>query len=306
MLKIVARLILGLFAVVVLVVLGLAVAFLFVNKTNGKIESSGEVRRYLLYVPKTYDPAVPTPLVISIHGLAEWPAHQRDISHWNEVADENGFIVVYPAGTGIPLHWRAGGRFSTGAELPMDVAFISRLIDKLEAEYNIDPRRIYANGLSNGGGMSFLLACKLSDRIAAIGGVSGAYMLPWDECTPGRPVPMIAFHGTSDPIVSYQGSQSSSHDSSLPAIPDWIKTLANHNGCNEVPVELPAVGEVSGIQYTPCSQNADVVFYTVQGGGHSWPGGEPLPKFIVGHTTQDVDATRLMWDFFTRHPMPEN
>ena len=115
------------------------------------------------------------------------------------------FLVVYPEGTGFPRRWRAGG---WPGDPMADVVFISDLIDTLSAEYNIDPARIYANGLSNGGGMSFLLGCALSDRIAAIGGVAGAYALPLEDCLPSRPVPMIIFHGTVDAIVPYLGGPS--------------------------------------------------------------------------------------------------
>ena len=151
--------------------------------------------------------------------------------------------------------------------------------------------------------MSFVLSCKLSERIAAIGTVSGAYLLPWDECDSSRPVPTIAFHGTADPIVPYQGGPSNAFDLPFPAIPGWIDTLAQHNGCTGAALELPTSGEVSGIQFSNCTGNADVVFYTINNGGHSWPGGEPLPENIVGHTTQDIDATNLMWDFFKKHPL---
>jgi polyhydroxybutyrate depolymerase len=292
---------------ILLALLGLAagltllatVAYRVSDHTSGSIVSSGVKRTYLLYVPKTYDPAIPTPLVISIHGYAEWPAHQMQISGWNDLADRYGFIVVYPSGTGFPKRWRT--RMEAG-DPQLDVTFISDLIDKLESEYNLDPARIYANGLSNGGGMSFVLSCKLSGRIAAIGTVSGAYLLPWDECQPSRPVPAIVFHGTADPIVPYQGGPSRAFDLPFPFIPDWVAALAHRNGCSGSPLEIPANGEVSGIQYRNCA--ADVIFYTIAGGGHAWPGGEPMPKFIVGHTTQDIDATRVMWDFFQQHPLP--
>jgi polyhydroxybutyrate depolymerase len=278
---------------------------LIANQTNGEIQSSGKKRKYLLYVPKTYDPAKPTPLVISIHGFAEWPAHQRDISHWNKLADQYGFIVVFPSGTGFfPMHWRIMNDAHRASEDPrLDVQFISDLIDKLESQYNLDPRRIYANGLSNGAGMSFALACKLSERIAAIGGVSGAYLTPWSECVQSRPVPMIAFHGTADPIIPYQGGYFSLFEVPLPAIPDWIAELARRNGCDPAPLELPAVREVSGIHYTNSPQNADVVLYTIANGGHSWPGGKPMPDFIVGRTSQSIDASALMWEFFQQHPL---
>ncbi|HSQ26563.1 MAG TPA: PHB depolymerase family esterase [Anaerolineales bacterium] len=276
-----------------------AVAFGIVNRSNGSLTSSGEERHYLLYVPESYNPSVPTPLVVSIHGFAEWPAHQMQISGWNELADQYGFILVYPMGTSFPLRWRATGG---EAYTPLDVVFISDLIDKLAEEYNIDPARIYANGLSNGGGMSFLLSCKLSERIAAIGAVSGAYLLPWDACDPALPVPSVIFHGTADPIVPFEGGPSQAFDIPFPVITDWVGILAQRNGCDPAPQALPPSGAVSGVQYTSCQ--ADVVFYTIAGGGHSWPGGEPLPEFITGITTQDIDATAVMWEFFQSPPMP--
>jgi polyhydroxybutyrate depolymerase len=284
--------------------LALVVIFRFFNITNGKIRTSGQNRKYLLYVPKTYNLSVPTPLVISLHGFAEWPAHQMRISRWNDLADQEGFIVVYPAGNGFPMRWRIRGDAGTKNSPNQEVTFISDLINKLEGEYHIDPARIFANGLSNGGGMSFLLSCRLAQRIAAIGTVSGAFLLPWEECSPSRPVPLIAFHGTGDPIVPYLGGPSHSFDLPFPSIPEWIETYARRNGCAGDPCALPAAGEVSGIQYSNSEQNMDVIFYTVKGGGHSWPGGGSLPKFIVGNISHDIDATQTIWDFFQEHPLP--
>jgi polyhydroxybutyrate depolymerase len=252
-------------------------------------------------VPESYDPSTPTPLIISIHGYVEWPAHQMQLTHWNDLAEEYGFIVVYPSGTKFPKRWRAS--LASGTDPNPDVTFISDLIEKLEGEYNIDPNRIYANGLSNGAGMSFLLACSLSEQIAAIGTVAGAYALPWSECLASRPVPAIVFHGTADPIVPYLGRAADEEHYAFPAIPDWVEALARRNGCSHEAIELPPSGAVSGVQYGNCTAQADVVFYTIMGGGHSWPGGEPLPEFIAGNTSQDIDATRVMWKFFQEHPL---
>jgi len=276
-------------------------AFLIVNRTNGSLISSGERRTYLLYVPESYNPDVPTPLVISIHGFADWPAHHMGISHWNTLADRYGFIVVYPTGTHFPLRWRTYEAVDDDNELMRDVTFISDLIDKLASKYNIDSSRVYANGLSNGGGMSFALACKLSERIAAIGSVSGAYLLPWDKCDSSRPVPAIIFHGTADPIVPYQGGRSGIFHIPFPAVPKWVSALSNHNGCDETPLDLPGTGTTSGVQYKNC--DADVVFYTIVGGGHTWPGGGSIPESIAGRSTNDIDATQIMWDFFQKHPL---
>src|SRR5207244_553989 len=147
------------------------------NRDNRSIVSSGEERTYLLYVPKRYDRTRATPLVISLHGAGLWGAAQKDMSRWNDVADDEGFIVVYPsglAGRGLRV-WSVSGIDLSGR----DVRFISELIDTLRAAYNIDTTRIYANGLSNGGGMSFALSCTLSDRIAAVGLVGSAQTEPW-------------------------------------------------------------------------------------------------------------------------------
>jgi polyhydroxybutyrate depolymerase len=301
--KIIVRVILIIISIIVSITLVVASLFVWVNKTNGEIKSSGQVRKYLLYVPGTYDPGTPTPLIISMHGFVEWPAHQMEISRWNDLADENGFIVVYPSGTEFPLRWYTYDQPDSIKDLMQDVNFISDLIDELDRDYNIDKARIYANGLSNGAGMSFLLACKLSDRITAIGGVAGAYLLPWSDCTPSRPMPVILFHGTDDPIVPYLGGDSNRSGYRFPVISEWIGVWAGRNGCADAVIELPPIGEVSGIKYTNCEQNADVVLYTIHGGGHTWPGGEPLPEFIAGHTTQDIDASSVMWEFFQQYSL---
>jgi polyhydroxybutyrate depolymerase len=292
---------LGLFCLIFLIVLAGWVAFRISDTTNGRIFSSGVERRYLLHVPESYDPSTPVPLVISLHGFAQWPAHQSQLTGWTDLADQQGFIVVHPGGLGFPKRWRTELR-ADGAPSP-DVIFISDLIDQLERDYNIDSNRIYVNGLSNGGGMSSLLACELSDRIAAMGSVAGAYTFSLEDCLSERPVPAIIFHGTDDPIVPYQGGLAGESRFSFPPVPSWVEGVAQHNGCDNVPANLPSSGDVSGIRYKNCAEDAEVIFYTIQGGGHSWPGGGFLPSFLVGATTQDIDATRVMWNFFEEHTL---
>jgi polyhydroxybutyrate depolymerase len=292
----------------VLIMFGLAVTLMIVaiggyrlvNQTNGSLVSSGEKRTYLLYVPESYDPSIPTSLVISLHAFAEWPAHLMQMSGWNDLADQYGFIVVYPSGTGFPLRWRYHSSPGDDVDTSLDILFIQDLIDQLASQYNLDSERIYVNGMSNGGGMSFVLSCQLSERITAIGSVSGAYLYSWDDCNPSQAIPAIVFHGTEDAIVPYQGGPSRSFEVPFPNITQWISTLAQRNCCNQDPQEIPISEQVNGLQYRGCE--AEVVFYTITGGGHTWPGGQPLPEFITGHTTQDVNATQLMWDFFQQHP----
>ena len=281
-----------------------AVSYHFRNRSNGSIVSSGLEREYLLYVPRSYDRTRLTPLVISMHGGSLWPAGQKEISQWNRVADEHGFIVVYPSGESGrgPRAWRAGG----GPGLLRDVRFISELIDTLMAAYNIDPARIYADGLSNGGGMAFVLSCTLSDRIAAIGVVAPAIFLPWKSCTDRRPVPMIAFHGTADRSVPYHGGQSWVAPYAFPDIPAWTQKWAERNRCGRNPADSTVAADVTRREFMNCTGGATVVLYTVLDGGHTWPGGGPMPEWFVGTTSHSVDATSLMWSFYRDHQLTKN
>ena len=292
---------LGLLCLPLVLVVGEAVAFHVHNRSNGFMVSSGEQREYLLYVPASYDRSKPTPLVISLHGASLWGAAQRDISQWNGVADREGFIVVYPsgvAGAG-PRIWREDG----GPRLQADVHFISDLIDTLKAAYNVDSTMIFADGLSNGGGMAFALSCTLSDRIAAVGTVGAAQLLPFSWCTAGRPVPMINFHGTADGAAPYHGGTSWVTRAPFPDVQAWTKRWARRNRCALTPVDSAVAADVIRRTYTRCAADADVVLYTILGGGHTWPGGGPLPEWFVGSTSRSIDASSLMWAFYRAHPL---
>ena len=284
---------------IAVIAIGLIVVTIYVlsNQTNGQIISSGERRRYLLYVPESYNPELLTPLVINIHGFVQWPANQMQVSQWNELADKHGFIVVYPSGTGFPLRWRVTD------EPEKEVAFFSDLISKLVQEYNIDSSRIYANGLSNGGGMTLLLACRLSEQITAVGAVAGAFRSACEDNAGQRPVPAIFFHGKEDPLVPYAGGVYERTGMPFPSIPEFVASYAQENGCNPTPTTLMETGNVKGIRYSECNQDADVVFYSITDGGHTWPGGSPLPEWIAGKTSQEIDATQLMWEFFQEYSL---
>lgn len=274
--------------------------FYLADETNGTVVSAGLTRHYLLYVPETYNPSTPTPLLVSMHGAALWPAYQMKISRWNEVADEHGFIVVYPAGGSL---WGGTG---SGPKiwLPQnDMEFISDLIGKLESEYNIDSARIYADGLSLGGAMAFAVSCQLSHRMAAVGAVAAAVELPFESCDHAPPMPLVAFHGTADPIVPYQGGAPDDpfNPTVFPAVLDWVTNWAGRNRCEGDPVETQVAPVLRRLAFENCAGNAEVVLYTVEGGGHTWPGGDPLPEWWLGPTISDVDATRMMWEFFRRY-----
>lgn len=282
----------------------LAVILSFQFEINGRIISDGRIRKYLIYVPESYDPERPTPLVISIHGFVQWPAHQQDMTGWNELADEYGFLVVYPRGTGFPLRWNTRSVTDVPGPEVDDLGFFVDLLDHLEQSYAIDPDRIYVNGMSNGGGMSDLLACELSDRIAAIGGAAGAYHYPREDCSPARPVPVIAFHGLDDQVVPYQGGSSSRDQRYVfPAVEEWVASWASKNACASGPTEIKISDHVVALNYQDCTENSQVVFYRVEDGGHTWPGGDKLPAWITGYTNQEINASALMWEFFVEHPL---
>jgi polyhydroxybutyrate depolymerase len=272
------------------------------NRDNGGFVSSGEERTYRLYVPKSHDSTRPTPLVISLHGGGLWGAAQMQMSGWNAVADETGILVVYPSGSSGrgPRSWRAG----QGGLPEKEVRFLAELIDVLKASHNVDPARVYADGLSNGGGMAFVLSCLLPDRIAAIGMVAPALFRPWSECAGAPPVPMIAFHGTEDRFTRYRGGSSwVAPNFVFPSIPEWVETFARRNRCEPDPLESAVSPDVSRRAYQGCADGADVALYTVDGGGHTWPGGDPRPRWFAGETTRGVSASREMWKFFEAHPL---
>ncbi len=289
------------------------------------VEYGGLTREYYLYIPESYvvgQPITqPVPLVMSLHGFAGNPREQERDSGWDAIAERENFLVVYPAGTGSPLRWNAGqheipglrqrsgnlleqflsGFFET---VPADdVSFIRALIDELQAFYCIDPMRIYVNGMSNGGGMTNRLACQAADVFAAAGMVAGAYT-DFGGCDPARPIPVIAFHGVKDPIVPYDGDR----EIVFPAIETWVADWAARDQCAASPETIAGtVGAVTGTRYTGCAGDAEVDFYSIADGGHTWPGGNmgrlPLAALMIGKTSHDINASETMWTFFVAHPM---
>lgn len=276
-----------------------AVSFYAKNRSNGEIVSSGERREYLLHVPRNLDRTKPAALVLSLHGASGWPALQRDLSRWNELADREGFIVVYPAGrdTPGPRIWRMTGE--------RDAQYIADLIDKLRGEYNIDPKRIYANGLSNGAGMSFVLSCRMPDRFAAIGMVGSALLLPATWCRSKEPVPMIGIHGLRDRAAPYHGGASWVAPR-FESFPEFGAGWARRNRCAPEVQDFEIRDGVTRREYQQCANDATVVLYTLRDGGHTWPGGAELPEWFMGKTIMDFDASAEMWRFFEAHPRKDS
>jgi len=278
------------------VALAEGVSFYGRYRSTGFITVGEQKRGYVLYVPEGHDPARPAPLVVSLHGAGLWGAAQRDISRWNDLADREGFVVAYPSGPGraSPRVWSP----NPGPRLMRDVDFISRLIDTLVARHNVDPDRVYVNGLSNGGGMTFALSCTVPERLAAAGIVAGAQTHPPALCADAPAIPVVVIHGTRDPVVPYDGGDTWVSPHPFPSVPAWVGRWAGRNRCAPMPRDSAVSATVTRRTYVGCAGVADVVLYTLHGDGHVWPGGGGLPGWLVGTDTRSMDANEVMWEFF--------
>ena len=268
-------------------------------------------RSYMVHVPPDYDPQEPVPVVLALHGAMMNGPMMAAFSGLSEKADEAGFLAVYPNGTGVAnllLTWNSGGLTGKLAEnQPDDVAFVAALLDDLATVVKVDPKRVYAAGMSNGGMMCYRLAAELSDRIAAIAPVGGTMAI--GTCKPKRPVPVIHFHGTDDQLVPFKGlGGEGPRFLSFKSVEETIDLWIRKNGCPEEPEvnELPDSADdgtsVTRKSYGPGKQGAEVVLLEINGGGHTWPGREAAFGFL-GKSTQDISANDLIWEFFLRHPM---
>lgn len=257
----------------------------------------GLQRVFHVHVPPSYTPSVLTPLVLDFHGYSGDAAQEEILSQMNPHADAEGFLSVHAEGTGVPQSWNAGACCGEAASSDVDdVGFVGAMLDALEAKLCIDPKRVFATGMSNGGFLSQRLGCELSDRIAAIAPVAG--VLGVSTCQPGRPVPIIEFHGTADPLVPYLGNPLIGY----PSVPATFSGWAARDGCTGSPTQTYDVMDSSCATYEQCSAGAEVTLCTVQSGGHTWPGGTPVPA--LGYTTPWLSATDTMWSFFVKHPLP--
>jgi polyhydroxybutyrate depolymerase len=258
---------------------------------EGQITSGEDIRHYRLHVPTGYQPGTALPLVINFHGYSSNSRQEEGLSGMSVKADAAGFLVAYP--DGINNAWHDG----PGLEGEKDLQFVRDLIAAIQSQYSVDPKRIYATGISNGGGMANRLGCDMADVVAAIAPVAGAYNL-WEQCKPSRPVPVLAFHGLDDNIVPYEGGEPKAM---LPRIPDWAAAWAKRDGCNETPAESTPTDGVTIQTWSGCEGGAEVILYSLADHGHSWPGSSVMPRAI---TSQAVNATDVMWEFFQAHPLP--
>ena len=241
-------------------------------------------RKVRVHVPASYDPTVATPVVLDIHGFGDDGEDQARISKVIARSDAAGFIAIHPDGHHSPRGGNAGvccgSAASSGTD---DTAWIASVLDEVESQLCVDPDRVFAMGLSNGAFMTYRLACELADRIAAIGAVAGVVGI--SQCTPSRPVPVFHVHGTSDFVIPYGGGGFHGNES----FATTIARFTARNGCTAAPVTTFEDGDATCVTRGGCTNGADVVLCTIDGGGHAWP-------------HDDLDATASIWQFFAAHP----
>ena len=274
------------------------------------VDVGGVERWFLLTIPDRGDG--PFPVVLDFHALNEGAELHTRMSRFSELGEEEGFVVAFPEGTGTPVGWD----LTTAAGNP-DVRFVRSMLGELGRSMCIDESRVYATGLSMGAMFTSVLACTMADRIAAVAPVAGVFEP--DGCRPSRPVPLLTYHGTADPLLLFNGGIGSRIGDVLrgkplegrpalsppdldgPGYPMVAADWARRDGCRGLPGD-EAVGTMVTRLVYGCPAGTAVEFVVVRGGGHTWPGSAlagSLEDFL-GPTTGDVDATRESWRFFER------
>jgi polyhydroxybutyrate depolymerase len=303
------------------------------------VKVNGFPRTYEIHLPAGYDRKKSYPIVLALHGAGGDASAMAHLTHLDDTADKYGFIVVYPnardgrwtvpqnenvrplggigprsRGTGFPSDPENPRGMKVGGAPVHDMYFFNELLDQLESNYSVDSSQIYATGLSDGGFMGFRLACEMAGRIAAIATVAATMPQSMSEgCSDWsfRPVPVLMINGTSDPIVSYNGRLGFGTGYFLFSAKETLKTWARINECQGKPsrTTLPATSpgglETHVDSYGECKENSEAILYSVEKGGHAWPGGEQyMPATIIGKTSVDLNANEIIWKFFAAHPMP--
>lgn len=274
----------------VLILLALSGCGLERHTRRETLEVDGQSRSYLVHAPAGREGRLP--LVLVFHGGFGTADGAERASGFSELSDREGFIVVYPQG--LHRHWHHG---QCGHDEPNDLRFVGALLDRLARDLPVDPDRIYIVGASNGAGFCHLAATRFSDRIAAFAAVIGGMTeINARDFTPSDPVSALIMNGTEDPIIPDDGR----------AVAHWV----NHNGCRRDPVieEMPDGDPGDGTRvrvrtYREGRDGTEVVLYSIEGGGHTWPGGSQyLAPFLIGRVCRDFDATETIWKFLASHP----
>lgn len=263
---------------------------------NGTINHDNINREYILYVPASYSSSNPVPLVFCFHGYSSNMNANFAYTNFKAIADTAGFIVAHPQGTldnTNTAHWNVGG-WTVGSSVD-DVGFTLALLDSISSAYNIDSDRVYSTGMSNGGYMSFLLACQLNNKFAAVASVTGS-MTPqtFNVCNPTHPTPVLQIHGTADQSVPYAGDPLWSL-----SINNVLQYWAGYNNCTSSPTTAPIPdintndgSTVEKITYSGGDNGSRIEHYKIDGGGHDWPG-------VWGN--MDISASIEVWKFFSNY-----
>jgi len=271
-------------------------------------------RSYLIYTPPSYDPEKPMPVVLGFHGGTTTAQKFSQTTKFNQLAAQEGFIVVYPQG--VDKYWN-DGRDVAGLPSQDDVAFVSAVIDDIKKIRNIDSRRIYATGISNGGFFTQRLACQLSDKIAAFVSVASTLAQPMStRCNPNNPVSILLINSPDDKFLPWQGGRGTRGlGGYILSVPDTVKFWRQRNSCSSQPDVQSNVQSVDNNQkndgtsiqisrYSQCRNGSEVILTTIYGGGHAWPNGLGQPQWLVGRTSRKIDGSSYVWNFFKRHALP--
>jgi polyhydroxybutyrate depolymerase len=273
--------------------------------TTEMLDVAGAPRQFRLAVPSEPTGKRSLPLILNFHAAGSNDVAQAVVSQLEEKGPARGFVVVTP-NAGDPPQWNVPpGPTSPQRFEPSDanLAFTNALVKNAAARLCIDMSRLYATGLSNGAFMTASLGCKFSPRLAAIAPVAGVNGT--EPCPHGKPMSVIAFHGTADASVGYAGGLGAIPDRpavDLPSVEAAVQTWAQRAKCRETPAHQAIGTEVQRIAYRGCDRANGVVLYAVTGGGHTWPGSFAVPR--NGHVTQDINAADLILEFFSHHPPP--
>lgn len=273
---------------------------------NSEIELFGGLTRsFRAYVPPTYNPDQPMPLVIALHGRPDTGSGFAYRLDMNRVAQEHGFIIAYPDGIDNGWNYVRGSPFF--AQNPVDDdAFIAAMVDDLALDLNIDRDRVYVTGFSNGGFMTMRLACLAPDLYAGFAVVGAGFQINFvDLCREATPVPMLFIHGTDDVSIPWAGMETNEIRTLL-SFPDTVGMWVDINDCDVDPVQaiFPQSGrspetQVRRFVYRDCDDESDLLVYAIVGGGHNLPGvpGRIVER-IAGRVNMDIHAGEVIWDFF--------
>ncbi len=275
------------------------------------LNHGGRERSYIVHVPRVAAAKRPLPVVLSFHGGGGWAAQQQDSTRLHRLGEREGFIVVYPNGSGRMagklLTWNAGTccGYATTNDID-DVGFVAALLDDLAQRTPLDRSRVYATGFSNGAMMAHRLAAERPDLVAAIAPVGGSMVLEGIE--PRAPVPVMHIHSVDDPRALYDGGlgppfPGTNHRVEHPPVRESLERWRKANGCAAAGVVVDTIESGSHtamkISFAPCNSGAELIHWKLRGPGHVWPGGEPTKRErMTGPATTVIDANEEMWQFF--------